>query len=120
VQRIFTQAVASNAEAEDLAEAILQQYQLGHDTGSGQVPMNVGQELYDYVNITDSRAGDARSGNIQYIRRYANTLKNTMGMEIAFGSDNYVRNMLAGSLTRYLTESRWTRLSDWDRHGSGL
>jgi len=33
------------------------------------VPMNVGQELWDYVKITDALSGDTRIGNIQFIQR---------------------------------------------------
>jgi hypothetical protein len=102
VQRKFYLAVTSNDEANAMSAAILQQYQLGSETGSAQVPMNVGQEIWDYVNIVDSREGDDRKGNIQYVSRYWSALQSTMGMSFGFGSDNILKGELATSMTNYL------------------
>jgi len=61
---------ASDAQCTLIATAILQGYQLAAEKGHGYAPMNVGQEVMDYVKITDSRAGDTRIGNIGFLERH--------------------------------------------------
>ncbi len=74
----------SDAECTRIATAVLQGYQLAAERGSGLAPMNVGQELFDYVNITDSAAGDTRVGNIGVI--VENYRPGTFEFEFRFGS----------------------------------
>ena len=77
--------VQSNNEAEAVAENILAKARLDCVSGNAQVPMNCGQEIWDYVNIDDSRADDEISGTIQQIiRRYDNN--GIFTMDIHFGS----------------------------------
>jgi len=59
----------SNAECTNIATALLQHAQVGAEKGHGEVPMNCGQEVMDYIKITDSVAGDSRTGNVGYLRR---------------------------------------------------
>jgi len=59
----------SNAQCALLATALLQHAQVAAEKGSGEVPMNCGQEVMDYIKITDSIASDTRTGNIGYIKR---------------------------------------------------
>jgi hypothetical protein len=47
--------LASNAEATSIATALLQDLQLGNQAGSFSAPNNIGQEVYDYVRVTDAR-----------------------------------------------------------------
>jgi len=61
--------VTSDVQAADIATAIQQGYTVGQEIGHGFAPMNCGQEVLDYVLITDSVAGDTRAGNIGYINR---------------------------------------------------
>ncbi len=61
--------VISNAQCTAIATAILQHYQVGQEVGHGYAPLNCGQEVMDYVKITDSVAGDTRTGNIGYLKR---------------------------------------------------
>ena len=61
---------ASNDQCTLIATAILQGYQLAAERGHGYAPMNVGQEVMDYVKITDSRANDTRVGNIGFLDRH--------------------------------------------------
>lgn len=61
--------LASDTEGANIASAIIERYELDADTGSVLVPMNVGQEVFDFINVTDSRQGDSRKGNVRYIRR---------------------------------------------------
>lgn len=75
--------VASNAEAARIAAAILQGYQVGREKGHGFAPMNVYQEVMDFVNITDSAAAD-RKGNIGYLNRMYRPGK--FEFEFRFGS----------------------------------
>ena len=60
---------ASDAECARIATAILQRHQLAAEKGHGLAPMNVGQEVMDFVKITDSAAGDTRVGNIGFLQR---------------------------------------------------
>jgi len=61
--------LASDAEAVLIATALIQRAELDQERGSGFAPMNVGQEVHDYVNITDTRENDTRAGNIGYLTR---------------------------------------------------
>jgi len=62
--------LASDAQAEDIAEAILAKHQLWSEMGSFSCPMNVGQEVFDYVLVKDIRQGDERTGNIGHLTRH--------------------------------------------------
>ncbi len=59
----------SNLQCSNIASAKIEQNELDAERGFATVPMNVGQELWDRVQITDSRLGDTRNGNIQYLQR---------------------------------------------------
>lgn len=61
--------LASNAEAADIAEALIGKARSKTERGAGEVPLNVGAEVYDYVQVTDQRQGDSRTGNIGYVHR---------------------------------------------------
>ena len=95
----------SNAQAILIAAAIIEGYELDDEKGFATVPMNVGQELWDFVKITDSRQGDTRTGNIQYLQR---------NIKIPVGSEPMVFNMTlsfgklspASILANALTASR--------------
>jgi len=73
----------SDAECTAIAEALMQNVQLDAERGHGFAPMNCGQEVFDYVKITDSRVGDTRVGNIGYLHREYSQGKFTM--EFSFG-----------------------------------
>ena len=61
--------LASSAQAALIAAAIIERSELAAERGSAVVPMNCGQELFDYVKITDARENsDYRVGNVQYIQ----------------------------------------------------
>jgi hypothetical protein len=61
--------LTSSAQAALIAAAIIERTELAADRGSAVVPMNCGQELFDYVKITDARENsDYRVGNVQYIQ----------------------------------------------------
>ncbi len=59
----------SNALAASIAAARIESYELNAETGAVEVPMNVGQEVWDYIKVTDSRQGDTRTGNVRFITR---------------------------------------------------
>ena len=81
----FVQVVlASNNEATDIAKAIIDRAARDAETGSGLVMMNVGQEIQDYIQFTDSRQGDTVRGRIRSITRYAGP--KVFRMAISFGS----------------------------------
>ena len=63
--------VTSNAQCTNLATAFLSKLQMASEKGAAVIPfMNFAQEVYDYVNVVDARAGDSRAGNIGYVTRY--------------------------------------------------
>ncbi len=61
--------LTSDAEGASIASAIVERYELDADLGAVTVPMNTGQEVFDFINVTDSRQGDSRKGNVRYIKR---------------------------------------------------
>lgn len=63
--------LTGNTQATNIATAILQGHQIGQEKGHGYAPLNCGQEVMDYVKITDSVANDTRTGNIGYLKRKA-------------------------------------------------
>jgi len=93
--------VTSNAECTAIATSILSQHQVDASGGSGFCPMNCGQEVFDYVAITDSKTGDTKTGNIGYIVREYSQGKFTMGFSFGkmpvgglFGSSSWVSGEL--------------------------
>ena len=76
--------LGSDAEADRIAAAIIETYELDDERGFVTVPMNVGQELWDWVKVTDSRQNDTRTGNIQYLQR---------NVKIPRGSEPMIWNM---------------------------
>src|SRR3990167_1681104 len=81
--------LTSNAEAGSISSAMIERYELNAEKGAVVVPMNVGQELWDYVKITDDLSGDTRIGNIQFIQREVEIFKDgrrpTWRMICSFG-----------------------------------
>ena len=81
--------LTSNTQATLIATAKIEQNELDAEKGFGTVPMNVGQELWDRVQFTDSRLGDTRDGNIQFLQRNVKIpLGNeglTFNMSLSFG-----------------------------------
>lgn len=61
--------LTSNAQAAAIAAAKIQRAELEHEKGSLFAPMNVGQEAWDYIKVTDAVEGDNRIGNIGYLTR---------------------------------------------------
>ncbi|KKN30822.1 hypothetical protein LCGC14_0830300 [marine sediment metagenome] len=88
--------LASTAQALALATARIESYELNAETGAVSVPMNVGQEVWDWINATDSRQGDSRAGNVRNIRRHVKIPERRgrliWDMDIRFG---------AGSITPF-------------------
>lgn len=77
--------LASNAEALAMAEAIRDRYLWDGEQGSGLVPMNCGQEVFDYIKFTDSRDNsDTRIGNVGYLKR--TYVPGKFEMELRLGS----------------------------------
>lgn len=61
--------LVSDAQATAIAEAMIQKLQVESEKGNGFAPMNVGEEVHDYVKITDSVENDNRIGNVGYLTR---------------------------------------------------
>ena len=83
--------LVSITEADNIATARIESYELGAQQGSVTVPINVGQELWDYIKATDSQSSDSKEGNIR--RLVYDIVGPTKGqrevfdMEIFFGTD---------------------------------
>ncbi len=74
----------SDAQCENLAEAILLRFQLDAQRGEVRLPfMNFGQEIMDYPNVTDSRTSDNIAGNVTWLSR--NYGGGKMQMDLGFG-----------------------------------
>jgi hypothetical protein len=63
-------AATSDAQCTAMAEALISHQELAAQQGGATVPVNVCQELYDYIKITDARAGDTKTGNIGALTVY--------------------------------------------------
>jgi len=85
VRKHYELPITSNAQGTSIATAILSHAQVEAEKGSASVPMNVGAEVYDYVNCIDTRDSDtARQGNILQITRMA--APGQFEMQFSFGS----------------------------------
>lgn len=62
--------LTSTTEASNIATAIIERYELDAELGAVTVPMNVGQEVWDWIKVTDSRQNDSRTGNVRFLRRH--------------------------------------------------
>lgn len=88
----------SNAQATDIAEAILSKHQLWSEMGAANVPFwNVGAEVFDYVKVGAFCAEDVyRVGNIGHLTRHYNAERAEAPMTFSFGDWMTVRKALAG------------------------
>ena len=90
--------VESDDQCDDIATARIKNLRLAAGKGYGKVPMNCGQEVFDYVQITDSWTGDTRVGNVGFIEREYNynarEPSNQFSMNFGFGKTR------KGGLTR--------------------
>lgn len=76
----------SDAQCTNLATAFLLKKQLAAEKGSAILPfVHFGQEVYDYVNFVDARAGDNRAGNVGFLSEYYKPSQNQFNMHIGFG-----------------------------------
>jgi len=57
VKHVHDWNLTAAADAEDRAEAYIREATIAQSAGEMAVPPNCGQELYDVIDITDSRAG---------------------------------------------------------------
>lgn len=69
-QRFYEYYLASNAQADAIAEARISKLETDAERGSAMVEMNVGSEVYDLVNCISSRASDRREGTLGSITRH--------------------------------------------------
>jgi hypothetical protein len=98
VTRYYEMHLVSDAQAVAIATAIQKRFTLEAESGNGNVPPNVGQEMWDYVAIVDLFDGQTRYGNVGYIQE---TITQTeRGMYLSFGKPILGGNLdIYGSLT---------------------
>ncbi len=85
-------SLESNDQANNIAAAALSKEQLWAEMGAAEVPLNCGQEVFDYVKVTDERESDYRIGNIGTLTR---TYKpGQYPMRFSFGGWLSVRKLL--------------------------
>lgn len=65
----YVAGLASDAEAGEIAQALMSKIQMFKETAAISAPMNCGAEIYDYVKVTDARQGDTIVGNIGVLKR---------------------------------------------------
>jgi len=75
----------SNAQATAIATAYISHLEAMAQRGSAYVPMNVGAEIWDYVNITDQRQNDSHTGNLGYLTGLYNPKANIYHMTVGYG-----------------------------------
>ncbi len=76
--------VASNAQAALVAEALIAKAQAAAEQGHASAPVNVGAEVFDYVNVIDAWSSDYREGNVLYQNTHYTPGK--FDFEFRFGS----------------------------------
>jgi hypothetical protein len=82
----FLQArLESATQASAIAAAMIAKAEMGSARGQAEVPLNVGAEVFDYVQVIDQRQGDTRTGNLGYVHRHFGQNKWTM----TFGFGNW-------------------------------
>jgi hypothetical protein len=81
--------LASNAQGTAIATALMNKYKMASDYGFLEVPMNVGQEMFDFIEVIDTREGDTREGNAGYIRRIYNNMGDTPEYSMTLGFGNW-------------------------------
>ena len=95
IRQYLQTRLASNAEAGNIATALLSKYQLNAQTGSIRVPMNVGAEVYDFVKITDSRINQNHVGNVSTLTRWYIQERGTWMMRMTFGGWKTARDIVS-------------------------
>jgi hypothetical protein len=94
-KEIFKRATLdSDNQAYNMAKAMIKKARIEAKGGYGQVPLNLGSEIFDYIEITDSRQGDTVTGNIGYIHRKVNLQKREWVMSFGFGGWYSTKNLL--------------------------
>lgn len=118
----FVQArLASNDEAEDIAEALIAKAEMGSKRGQAEVPLNVGAEVFDYVKVTDSRQGDTRTGNLGYVHRRFGKDKWTMTFGFGNWLDSIRYNQILKDLETYTDAGQsFERLSVGDLYAEHI
>uniref|UniRef100_A0A6M3K555 Tail protein n=1 Tax=viral metagenome TaxID=1070528 RepID=A0A6M3K555_9ZZZZ len=96
--------LTSNAQATAIATAMISRIEVASQRGSAIVPMNVGAELFDYVLVTDERAGDTRTGNIGYIRRHYDDSGSPNSYQMSFGFGGVATKSVPGTKLSQLYE----------------
>jgi len=113
--RYIQAKLESNAQAEDIAEALIAKAEMWSKRGAAEVPLNVGAEVFDYVKVTDSRQGDTRTGNLGYVHRRFG--KDKWLMTFGFGNwlDQLKYNQILKELETYTDAGQYfSRLSVGD------
>jgi len=77
--------LVSSAQGAAIAAARISHLEAMAQRGNAYVPMNVGAEIWDYVNVTDQRQDDTRAGNLGYLTRVYNPNANNYHMTFGFG-----------------------------------
>lgn len=81
--------LVNGAQGVSIAQAMISRLEMAAQRGAASVPMNLGSEVFDYVKVTDSRAGDSRVGNLGYLRRSydgrSQDAKEACPMDFSFG-----------------------------------
>ncbi len=79
--------IASDQEGQDIADARIQKLEQAADKGYLVTTINVGQEMFDYIQITDRRLGLNRIGNVgQIVERYKPGARNPWEMSVNLGT----------------------------------
>ncbi|KKM01237.1 hypothetical protein LCGC14_1796470, partial [marine sediment metagenome] len=65
---VFIKDLESDAVGLAYARAHIQRLRHQFQSGSAEVPINLGQETHDYIKLTDSRESDLRIGNVGHTK----------------------------------------------------
>jgi len=108
--------LASDAQATAIATAGIQKLEVEHEKGNGFAPMNCGQEVHDYIKITDSRENDNRIGNVGYLTRIFDINNRNYPYTIGFGFGDISRAGTVGiSPSADGTQRQFVSYEDFNR-----
>ena len=102
--RVRRYTVSDNTQATAIAQAEIDRMALDAERGTATVPLNCGQEVWDYIKFTDvNEGGQVRTGNVQRLTRRVNWRQRVWRMELTLGKPGMVSTL--GTTAPAFTES---------------
>ena len=112
VSDFYRTLLESGAQANSIAAAIISRLEIEAQQGGASVPVNCGAELYDYINVIDSREADSKAGNIGSLNIVYDARKPEYSMSFSFG--RVALKGVAGTRVSQLFRSGFLKTLDYN------